>query len=100
MKKIFALLFFTLFYTSQSAAMTDKEICDARANIMEYMATERDSGKNKKQVKKLIQKRIGIQLPKSFEIYIDAVFEFPEASPKKMRDISLYSCYQEFGLIK
>jgi hypothetical protein len=103
MKKIFAILFFASFYTSQSAAMTDREICKIRAEIVEHMALERDAGRNKKQVKvnvqKAIKKKLNMQLPKSFDIYLDGVFEFREISPERTKDIVLYTCYQEFGLI-
>lgn len=86
--------------TSQSYAMSDREICEIRANIMTSIAKERDAGTPKKKVKKIIKQKLGEQLPDSFELYVDAVYENPKMSPTDMRTISLYSCYQEFGIIK
>lgn len=99
MHKIIIIAIAAIFSMSSAVAMSDKDICQMRAELMGAMAIERDKGKTKTQVKALINKNMKQKLPKSFDIYIDAVFEFKEASPNKMKEISLYSCYQEFGLL-
>lgn len=67
---------------------------------MASIAQERDKGKSKKQVKQLIKNKLNGQLPTAFDTYLDAVYEGKKYSPNEIKTISLYSCYQEFGLIK
>lgn len=89
-----------MIFSAQSLAISNKEICNTRADLMASIAEERDKGKSKKQVKQLIKKNSNLQLPAAFDTYLDAVYEGKKYSPSEIKIISLYSCYQEFGLIK
>lgn len=100
MIKHLALTVFMVFFSAQSLAISNKEICNIRADLMESIANERDKGKSKEQAKKLIKNNLNSQLPPAFDMYLDAVYEGQKYSPNEIKTISLYSCYQEFGLIK
>lgn len=80
--------------------MSDRDICEARASTMQAIATERDAGKTKKQVKAIMKKKFGHNLPSSFDVYLDIVYKEKDIKPSDMRTVFLYSCYQEFGIIK
>ena len=83
-----------------SYAMSDKEICEARADTMQAIAVERDAGKSKKQIKSILKNKFGKNLPESIDLYLDAIYKEKSIKPTDIRIVSLYSCYQEFGLIK
>lgn len=85
---------------THSYAMSDKEICEARAATMQSVAVERDTGKTKKQVKAIMKNQFGKNLPDSFDLYLDTIYKEKSIKPADIRTIILYSCYQEFGLIK
>lgn len=91
---IFSVLHFS------SYAMSDKDICEARASTMQAIAVERDAGKTKKQVKAIMKSKFGSSLPNSFDVYLDIVYKEKSITPTDMRTVFLYSCYKEFGLIK
>ena len=100
MIKHLALTAFMVSFSMQSLAISNKEICNARADLMASIAHERDKGKSKKQVKQMMKNNLNSQLPPAFDTYLDAVYEGKKYSPNEIKIISLYSCHQEFGLIK
>lgn len=67
---------------------------------MEAVAVERDAGKSKKQVKAMVKKNFGSNLPSSFDAYLDIVYKEKDIKPSGIKNVFLYSCYKEFGLIK
>ena len=96
------IIFATIFglFCIQSYAMSDKEICELRANSMHAIAVERDAGKTKKQVKAIVRNKLRYNLPDSFDLYLDAIYKEKTIKPEDIRVVILHSCYQEFGLIK
>lgn len=96
------IIFATIFglFCIQSYAMSDKEICELRADTMQAIAVERDAGKTKKQVKEIVRNKLKYNLPDSFDLYLDAIYKEKTIKPEDIRVVILYSCYQEFGLIK
>ena len=58
MHKIIIIAIAAIFSMSSAVAMSDKDICQMRAELMGAMAIERDKGKTKTQVKALINKNM------------------------------------------
>lgn len=99
--KFKALFFISAFFIcSQSFAVSNKEICDTRAELLFKIAQARDEGVSKKQVKSFIERKYKIQLPAAFDIYVDATYEGRKYNPDEIKTISLYSCYKEYWIIK
>lgn len=95
--KIFLILVVTIFY-SNSYAMSDYEVCEARAAIVYLIAVKRDSGESKQQVKKYFLNKFNNRLPDSFDMYIESVYMGEKATPLQMQKISLKLCHEEFDL--
>ena len=93
-----AAIFLSASFTSY--AMSDKDICELRAGSMQEIAMARDLGKTKKQVKEIARRKLGRNLPDSFDIYLDIVYKEKEIKPSDIKVLFLYSCYKELGLIK
>ena len=100
MIKNLALTVLIIFSTAQALAMSNKDICNLRANLIEDIAKERDKGKSKNQINKAMRNNLNYQLPSAFDKYLNAVYDGKKYTPNELKTISLYSCYQEFGLIK
>ena len=95
---IFSLLFGV--FCSNSYAISNIEICEMRASIMQSIAYERDGGMSKKEVKRTFKSKLGKDLPVSFDAYVDAIYEKRNIKPEDIKTVILHSCYKEFGLIK
>lgn len=90
-----------LFLSLPSLAMSDKEICRMRGDLMHSIAIARDAGKTQKQVKKVLSDAFGQKLPSNTDIYIKLVYEESKGmNPEDVKTVTIYSCYKEFGLIK
>lgn len=97
MRKIFIIFIIFGSFITQSHAMRNKEICETRADMMYAIATERDAGKTRKQIKRIIKDKLGNNFRNSFNADVDLVFnEGKHISPKYIKIISLDSCYEEF----
>lgn len=100
MNKFSKIVLVFLIYSNQLHAMSDKEICKLRSDLIMAVSMERDAGKSKREVKEVIIKKFGRSLPSSAISLVDAIYETREVSPVDAGTISLYLCYKEFGLIE
>jgi ferric iron reductase protein FhuF len=96
----FCLYLFVFIFCQPTSAVTDKEFCDLRADLMLGVAQARDEGVPKRQVRKFMEQKSNIKLPPTFDVYVDAVYENRKYKPNELKTISLYSCYKEFGILK
>lgn len=100
MKKQTAFVIGILLVSVNSWAVSDKEICKIRGDVMAAIAKARDQGATKQQVRRVVQDSLKVPLPAGFDTYVNAVYAGKEYGPEDMKTIALYSCYKEFGLIK
>jgi len=100
MKKQIAFLAGVFLASANVWAVSDKEICDVRGDLMASIAKARDQGTTKRQVRRVVQDNLRVPLPATFDTYVNAVYAGKEYGPEDIKTIALYSCYKEFGLIK
>ena len=100
MKKQIAFLAGVFLASASAWAVSDKEICDVRGDLMASIAKARDQGTTKRQVRRVVQDSLRVPLPAAFDTYVDAVYAGKQYGPDDIRTIAIYSCYKEFGLIK
>lgn len=92
-----AAIFFIFSTTSHGASLD--EICVLRAQTIKTMAQQREKGYSKAQVKTQIRniykKHLNTDLPPSFDLYLEAVYENRRFSPEELSIIALKTCLAE-----